>query len=247
MKLLPIVLLAACNANGGGGTLTVTWALENPDGSPAGCQPGYDKMRVTTDGFDEAGVEEAEPSSVIFDCAAGMGVIDLSGDDTKYGVTWEETDSTGGTVFLTDQISSTELLPTMADLSSGVGTASITMYPTGGWAWLEWGLFGTQAQDYLDSCAGAGVDKVALELDDGTNPPVTFMATCDAVPTSLSLDTIHGVGAITEPVLPGDYTITATAFAGGQVVGTGTADTSIDAPNRIDFTPDAVEIELTSR
>ncbi|HEV7556092.1 MAG TPA: hypothetical protein VGO00_11580, partial [Kofleriaceae bacterium] len=76
-RLLPLVLLSACNAAGGGGTLTVTWALDNLDGSPAGCQPGYDKMRITTDGFDDGGVEEAEPTSVIFDCAAGMGVIDL--------------------------------------------------------------------------------------------------------------------------------------------------------------------------
>ena len=225
----------------------MTWALDNLDGSPAGCQPGYDKMRITTDGFDDAGIEEAEPVSVIFDCAAGMGVVDLSGTDTKYAVTWEETDSTGGTVFMTDHFSQSELQPMIVDVSSGAATASITMYPTGGWAWLEWGLFGTQVQDYLDSCAGAGVDKVELAIDDGTNPPVTVMATCDAVPASLMLDTIHGVGAVTQPLPPGEYTITATAFATGQVVGSGATDLSIDAPNKMDDSPDPVEIELTSR
>lgn len=249
-RLLPIVLLSACNAAGsgsGGGTLTVTWALDNLDGSPAGCQPGYDKMRITTDGFDDAGVEEAEPASVTFDCAAGMGVVDLSGADTKYAVTWEETDSTGGTVFLTDQFSQSELQPMIVDVSSGAATAAVTMYPTGGWVWAEWGLFGTQAQNYLDTCDGAGVDMIEVELDDGTNPPVMVTATCDAVPASLMLDTIHGVGAVTEPLPPGEYTITATAFAGGEMVGTGATDVSIEAPNKMDDSPEAVEIELTNR
>ena len=243
--LLLALALSACGSSdgaGGGGTLTVTWKLLDVDGSSASCDPAFGTMQITTNAFDTDGTEDGSPQTTSFDCAAGMGVIDLAGGDDlsgMYAVEWAETDSTGENIFMTDAVSQVADVPLMVDVSSGAATASTTMYPTGGWVWTEWTLEGMQSGTTIGTCADAGVDHVEVTITDtATSVATTVMAGCDAVAADIPLSFPDTVGSIVSPAAPGDYALSVTAFdASGQVVGmssgTGNDSATVTAPNKI--------------
>jgi hypothetical protein len=260
------VVLVGCTAGGGKGTLTATWSLKNIDGSPAACMSGFDTMKVSALAWD-ASLDSVEPGVTpvvgLFDCAAGSGtlelpldgVIDLATLNGKFDIQFDETDSTGDTSVATDMQSQIDRSSSI-DASGGSASVAVTMYQDGGYAWLDWTLFGTSAQDYLDSCAGAGVDKIDVALTEITTMAVTQLsfpcATSDGSVTGavgLPLDGQDVVGAGIAPVLAGDYNYTATAYAGATVVGTqeDVEDITVAPRNKIGIFADSAAITLTNR
>ena len=261
------VALVGCTAAGGGtGTLTATWSLKNVDGSPAACASGFDTMKVSAFAWN-ADFDAVDPGVTpvvgLFDCAAGSGTMELPLDGTidttplngKFDIQFDETDSTGGTSVATDLQSQVDRSMSV-DASGGSASAPVTMYQDGGYAWLDWSLFGMTAQDYLDSCAGAGVDHIDIALTETTSMAVTHLSfpcsTTDGTVTGavgLPLDGLDVVGAGIAPMLAGNYTYIATAYAGATVVGTQDAveDTSVEAPNKISILASSASITLSNR
>ncbi|GEM_PF-5944256 len=259
-------LVVGCTTSGGTGTLTATWSLQNVDRSPAACMSGYETMLVSAAAWDK-NLEVPDPGGIpfigMFDCAAGMGTLELPLDGTrdtteifgKYDIRWDETDAGGGTAVATDMQSKLGRSTTV-DLGGGARSTAVTMYQDGGWGWFEWSLYGMNAQTYLDSCAGAGVDKVEITLTEMTTMAVTHLSfpcsTSDdtaAGATGIPVNDLYALGAGIAPVEAGFYTYVATAYAGTTVVGTTDGDhtTGIEALNKISFDPNIVEITLTTR
>jgi hypothetical protein len=248
------------------GTLTAKWSVQNIDGSPASCESGFETMKVSANPWDanEGGADPgATPIVGMFDCAAGSGTMQLQIDGNlgdallngKYDVTWEETDSTGNTTVATDVQSELDY-ETTVDLSSGAATGSVTIYQDGGYAWIGWILYGMTSTEYLDSCAGAGVDMIGLDLTETTSSAVTHLmfpcGTSDNTTTGvvgLPVAELDQVGGGVAPVLAGYYSIVATAYANGQAVGTSDGDDTITvtAPNVIQIVPALPIITLTNR
>ncbi|HEY1814734.1 MAG TPA: hypothetical protein VGG74_20445 [Kofleriaceae bacterium] len=248
------------------GTFTAAWSVQNVDGSPATCESGFDTMKVSANPWDDnlGGPDpSATPIVGMFDCVAGSGTMQLQIDgmlgdaalNGKYDITWEETDSTGNTTVATDVQSELDY-ETTVDLSSGAATSSVTMYQDGGYAWIGWALYGMTSTQFLDSCAGAGVDMIGLELTEMTSNAVTnLMFPCGTSDNTTSgvvgqpVDELDQVGGGVAPVLAGFYTIVATAYASGQAVGTsdGHDDINVTAPNVIQVGPELSIITLTNR
>jgi hypothetical protein len=142
------------------------------------------------------------------------------------------------------------------DASSGAASTTVTMYQDGGYAWIDWTLYGMTAQTYLDSCAGAGVDKIDVAFTEMTTMAVTHLSfpcsTTDGNVTGavgLPLDGLAVVGAGIAPMLAGNYTFTAKAYAGSTVVGTQDfdGDTTIAARNKISISATSAPITLSNR
>ncbi|HEY1548878.1 MAG TPA: hypothetical protein VGG28_13705 [Kofleriaceae bacterium] len=248
-------------------TFTPAWTLQNIDGSPASCKSGYDTMTISANPWD-ANLGQADPGGTpivaMFDCAAGSGAMQLQIDgmlgtamlNGKYDITWQETDSTGATIVATDVQSALDYATTV-DLSGGNATATVTMYQDGGYAWIGWLLFGTMSGQYLDSCEGAGVDMIGLDLTDETSQAVThLMFPCDTsdgiasgVTGQPAITSLSEVGSGIAAVLAGSFSIVATAYSGGQTVGAsdGDDDTTIAAPNGVNIIPELPSINLTNR
>lgn len=258
--------LVGCIAGGSKGTLTATWSLKNIDGSPASCISGYETMKVSAY-YWNADFDAPDPGSVpfvgLFDCAAGTGTVEVPIDGAidsatlngKYDVRWDETDSTGETSVATDMQSQVDRSVSV-DLSRGAGSAAVTMYQDGGYGWFAWNLFGTTAKDYLSSCAGAGVDKIDIVLTEVTTMAVTHVSfpcsTSDNNATGaigVPVDGLANVGAGIAPMLAGDYTYSATAYAGTTVVGMSTIDedTQVKVRNHIGIDAAGTSIDLTNR
>lgn len=282
-RLFPLLFVAACGGGGstspdagddidaatGGhtGTLTASWSIKNVDGTPATCFAGYPKMLVSgvpwTTEFDgpEPG---AAPASGLFDCTAGSGTLQLPIDGTfgsdfhyngKWDITFQQTDSVGQTVVATDVQSQVDR-PVTVDLSGGSASTATTFYQDGGYLWFEWILFGTTAQDYLGSCAGAGVDKIEIVLTEHTSGVVNHVTfPCDIPSGKISgadgvdVEGIHSVGGGIAPIAAGDWDYVATAYAGATAVGTSSEgeDTVIDPKNHIAIFADLADITLTNR
>ena len=252
--LIAAVVLAGCvplgPEKGGGGTLDVSWEIKNPDGSAASCQPGYPKMAITTDNFSDNGVEAGEPQTVVFDCAAGTGTIELpetEGYGSQYKVQWTEVDETGGTEFMEDAFSQSVGNPFLVQLVDGHASTSMPLYPTGGWMWVEWHLDSQLTGNDLDTCLGAGVDHLDFELTETTTNAVrTLSAKCEALdPLGV---TQGGLGSLAAPLLAGDYALAVSAVAGsGEVVGTTTDSVFVEAPNKLRLSADIIELSITNR
>jgi hypothetical protein len=264
--LLLCTALAACTSSSGStGTLTATWSLKTVDGSAATCMAGYDTLKISAF-FHNADFGSSDPGTEpvvgLFPCDAGTGTLELQIDgaiddeplDGMYDVQWDETDSTGGTSVATDLQAQLDRAVAV-DLSGGAATASVTMYQDGGYGWFDWRLFGMSGMDYLDSCEGAGVDKVDIAVTDTTTSTTTHVlfpcGTSDDTATGaagVAFDGIHVVGAGIAPLAAGDYTYVATAYAGASIVGTSDAeDTSISPRNHITIFADSADITLTNR
>jgi hypothetical protein len=235
---------------GGGGTLEVSWEIKNPDGSPAPCQPGYPKMAITTDNFRDDGVEIADPQTVLFDCAAGHGTIELEEHEqygSRYKVQWTEVDETGGTPFMVDAFSQSVGDPFLVQLVDGHASTSTTLYPTGGWMWIEWHLDSSITGNELDTCVGAGVDHLDFELTDiATNAVTKLTAKCEALDPLGT--TMGGLGSFAAPLPAGEYGLVVGAFAAsGEMVGMATDEVYVEAPNKLRLSADIIELSITNR
>ena len=274
-----LILLAACGGGGSSaptpdagdqittGTLTATWATKNVDGTPAACLPGYPTMKVTgvywTKEFNNP--EDSGMHTIgLFDCAAGTGTLPLqiSGPvdggltaNGKWDIRFEETDTQGETIVMTD-LQSQLFRPVTVDLSGGTGTASTTFYVDGGYLWFNWALFGKTANDYLGSCAGAGVDKIDLELTNHDTQVVKHvMFPCDRSDglttgaNNIEITEKNALGSGITPFPVGEWDYIATAYAGATVVGASVAgeSTFVDPKNHITISADEAEILLTNR
>jgi len=251
--LLAAVLATGCIPGpevGGGGTLDVSWEIKNPDGSAASCQPGYPKMAITTDNFTDEGVEAGEPQTVLFDCAAGEGTIELPEKEfygSRYKVQWTEVDETGGTEFMEDAFSQSVGVPFLVQLVDGHASTTMALYPTGGWMWVEWHLDSAITGNDLDTCVGAGVDHLDFELTDTmTNAVQKLTARCEALdPLGV---TQGGLGSLAAPLPAGDYGLAVSAFAAsGDVVGMTTDDVLVEAPNKLRLSADIIELSIMNR
>jgi len=251
--LFVAVLVSGCIPGpelGGAGTLEVSWEIKNPDGSAASCQPGYPKMLISTDNFRDDGVEAGEVQTVLFDCAAGHGTIELPGKEgygSRYKVQWAEVDETGGTEFMEDAFSQSVGDPFLVQLVDGRASTTMALYPTGGWMWVEWHLDSMLTGNDLDSCVGAGVDHLDFELTElMTNATQKLTAKCeDLDPLGV---TMGGLGSLAAPLPAGDYALAVSAFAAsGEVVGMTTDDVLAEAPNKLRLSADIIELSITNR
>lgn len=254
--------LSACGgggSSGGAGTINVAWSLKNVDGSAAACAPGYEKMKVTATGYfassDGTDHDSSNETSALFDCAAGAGTFDVPGMedyDGRYDLRWEETNSTGDTVYMRDEQSFTGY-SVVADVSKPDATEAVTMYPDGGYFWTEWTLYGNVVMNYIDSCAGAAVDRIEVTFTDDTTMAVTTRNyTCDGENNrrGVPLRDLYSVGGAIDPMKAGYYHVGAKAFSGTTEVGMVSSDTNtvtIEDRNKISILDTNLGLDLTTR
>jgi hypothetical protein len=262
--------------NGGGdggdggavnGTIHASWTIENVDGSPAQCPTGFTTMKVSATATESDGtaVSLDDPYVALFDCAAGSGDVPvvISGPlsqgntDVSLGyfqLTFEESTANGDTIAAQDLLSQMGLPPTL-DATSGTASQSATFYQDGGYAWLEWSLYGTIAQDFIQSCASAGIDTVKLVLTSEADSSVTTLTSpCDGNTTlvpGLTIQDMDVVGQAVLPVKAGIYDMNVSALKGTTVDGTSDlADpviVSVGAKNLANFvSADGAAINLTN-
>ncbi len=262
-----LLVLSGCPTSGGTGTLTATWSLKNSDGSPGACASGYDTMKISANAWDKS-FEAPDPGGTpfvgLFDCAAGTGTLELPLDGTvddtteiygKYDVQWSETDSTGGTTVAVD-LQSQLYRSVSVDVSGGSASATATMYQDGGYGWFDWNLYGSQVMDHLDSCAGAGVDTIDVELTEQTTMVVSHLSfpcsnstyTADGA-MGVEVDDLYALGAGIAPLPAGDYDYVMRAYAGTTVVGeqNGVEDLTVEKNNHIGISAYGASIVLTNR
>ncbi len=226
------------------------------DGTAAACAPGYETMKITANGYFAAtnSSDHLVDTSALFDCAAGAGTIDLPGNDGydgRYNLKWEETNSTGNTVYMQDQPSFASH-NVVVDVSHGDATAAMTMYPTGGYFWAEWSLYGDTVMTYLDSCAGAGVDRIEVTFTDDTTMAVTTRNySCDGTNGrgGVELDDFYSVGGAIDPITAGYYHAVGKAFLGSTEVGTtdNNNTVNIEDRNKISILDTNLGFRLTTR
>lgn len=249
------------------GTIHASWSIKNIDGSPAQCPTGFTTMKVSATATDSGGaaVSLDDPYVALFDCAAGSGDVPvvISGplspgnmDDSLgyFQLKFEESTANGDTIAAQDLLSQMGL-PTTLDATSGTASQSTTFYQDGGYAWLEWSLYGTIAQDYIQSCASASIDTVKLVLTNEADSSVTTLTSpCDGNTTlvpGLTIQDMDVVGQAVLPVKAGAYDMNVSALKGTTVDGTSDVENPtivvVGAKNAANFVAaDSSEIRLTN-
>lgn len=253
-------LLGPIDSGFPGGTLVARWSVDNVDGSDGACAPGFETMRVSYDPFDaRTDATDSNPTATLFPCADGTGIVELPANQNGSGffaVTLDETDSSGESVYAAD-VDAQLVFYTKVDATDGTGEVATTFYPDGGWLWLEWSLFGSDFGDYLASCEAAGVDRIDIEvfddLADVADPavdslsfPCTSTAATEAQP--IAIDTANSLGGVLLPFAPGQFRMTAKAFAGNDEVGASSAaTTTVETKNKVLFSPAVLSLDITNR
>ena len=250
------------NIGSGSQPIHVAWSIEDVDGSAAACAEGYDTIMANAIALDGSGgvIDNGAAITASFACSAGTGdvvvpvtgMVDATPISGVYVVELTQTTSDGSATFATDV--ATELnVPVQADVTAGPATASFTLYQDGGYAWVEWSLYGNTSQGFIEDCTTAGVDEVEIQLSDETSGAMVgdFTAPCAGY-TGIDGEPIQstdGVGGAIMPFLPGTYYVSATALANDEPDGSNTPMEDLVAVgpmNQAPIQPTSTTITVTS-